>query len=49
MGYTLLDGDDPSIEVVIGVFRKVRVALGATYACRARAVTSAGRASRRTT
>jgi mannose-6-phosphate isomerase-like protein (cupin superfamily) len=30
MGYTLLDGDDPSIEVFMGVFRKVRVALGVT-------------------
>ncbi len=28
MGYTLLDGDDPSIEVFMGVFRKVRLALG---------------------
>ena len=28
MGYTLLDGDDPSVEVFKGVFRKVRLALG---------------------
>jgi quercetin dioxygenase-like cupin family protein len=28
MGYTLLDGDDPSIEVFRGAFRKVRAALG---------------------
>ena len=28
MGYTLLDGDDPSIEVFRGHFRKVRAALG---------------------
>ncbi len=30
MGYTLVDGDDPSIEVFMGVFHKVRVALGVT-------------------
>ena len=30
MGYTLLDGDDPSIEVFMGTFRKVRAALGVT-------------------
>ena len=30
MGYTLLDGSDPSIEVFMGVFHKVRVALGVT-------------------
>ena len=28
MGYTFLDGDDPSIEVFMGQFRKVRAALG---------------------
>ena len=28
MGYTLLHGDDPSIEVFMGQFRKVRAALG---------------------
>ncbi len=30
MGYTLLDGEDPSIEVFMGTFRKVRAALGVT-------------------
>lgn len=30
MGYTFLDGDDPSIEVFLGSFRKVRAALGVT-------------------
>ena len=30
MGYTFLDGEDPSIEVFMGQFRKVRAALGVT-------------------
>ncbi len=30
MGYTHLGGDDPSIEVFMGTFRKVRAALGVT-------------------
>lgn len=30
MGYTLIDRDDPSVEVFAGQFRKIRRALGAT-------------------
>lgn len=30
MGYTLVDREDPSVEVMMGRFRKIRRALGAT-------------------